>query len=36
LLQGLDEIDVILRMEGDIEAFQSEDRRKRPWIYLDR
>jgi 3-isopropylmalate/(R)-2-methylmalate dehydratase small subunit len=36
LLEGLDEIDVILRMEADIDAFQNEDRRKRPWIHLDR
>ena len=36
LLEGLDEIDVILRMEGDIDAFQNEDRHQRPWIHLDR
>jgi 3-isopropylmalate/(R)-2-methylmalate dehydratase small subunit len=36
LLEGLDEIEVILRMEGDIAAYQAEDRRRRPWIYLDR
>jgi len=36
LLEGLDEIQVILRMGGDIDAFQAEDRRRRPWIYLDR
>jgi 3-isopropylmalate/(R)-2-methylmalate dehydratase small subunit len=36
LLEGLDEIQVILRMEGDIDAFQTEDRLRRPWIYLDR
>ena len=36
LLEGLDEIDVILRMEPDIAAFQRADREERPWIYLDR
>jgi 3-isopropylmalate/(R)-2-methylmalate dehydratase small subunit len=36
LLQGLDEIDVILSMEADIENYQREDRERRPWIYLDR
>ena len=36
LLEGLDEIDVILRMEADIDAFQRADREQRPWIYLDR
>lgn len=35
LLQGLDEIDVILRMDADIEAFQRADREQRPWIYFD-
>lgn len=34
LLAGLDEIDVILGMESDIEAFQRADRMRRPWIYL--
>jgi 3-isopropylmalate/(R)-2-methylmalate dehydratase small subunit len=36
LLEGLDEIDVILSMEKDIEAFQRADRDRRPWIHLDR
>jgi 3-isopropylmalate/(R)-2-methylmalate dehydratase small subunit len=33
LLEGLDEIDVILRMETDIAEFQNADRTRRPWIY---
>jgi 3-isopropylmalate/(R)-2-methylmalate dehydratase small subunit len=33
LLEGLDEIDVILRMEADIADFQNADRAARPWIY---
>jgi 3-isopropylmalate/(R)-2-methylmalate dehydratase small subunit len=36
LMEGLEEIDVILRMESDIDAFQRADRDERPWIYLDR
>ena len=36
LLAGLDEIDVILGMESEIEAFQRVDREQRPWVYLDR
>jgi 3-isopropylmalate/(R)-2-methylmalate dehydratase small subunit len=36
LLEGLDEIQVILRMEGEIDAFQAGDRNARPWVYLDR
>ena len=36
LLEGLDEISVILRMEADIGAFQRADAQRRPWIYLDR
>jgi 3-isopropylmalate/(R)-2-methylmalate dehydratase small subunit len=36
LREGLEEIQVILRMEGDIDAFQGRDRVARPWIYLDR
>jgi len=36
LLEGLDEIEVMLRMEGDIAGYEAEDRRLRPWIYLDR
>jgi 3-isopropylmalate/(R)-2-methylmalate dehydratase small subunit len=33
LLEGLDEIDVILRFETDIEAFERSDRMRRPWNY---
>ena len=36
LLEGLDEIALMLRMEADIAAFEAEDRRRRPWIYLKR
>jgi len=36
LLEGLAEIEVMLRMEGDIAAYEADDRRLRPWIYLDR
>ena len=36
LLEGLEEIDVILRMEADIDAFEMRDRQARPWIYLGR
>jgi 3-isopropylmalate/(R)-2-methylmalate dehydratase small subunit len=36
LLEGLAEIEVMLRMEGDIAAYEADDRRRRPWIYLDR
>ena len=36
LLEGLEEIDVILRMEADIDAFEVQDRQARPWIYLGR
>ena len=33
LLEGLDEISLILRMEPDIDTFQQKDRQERPWIY---
>jgi 3-isopropylmalate/(R)-2-methylmalate dehydratase small subunit len=33
LLQGLDEIDVVLGMEDDVERFRRADRADRPWIY---
>ena len=33
LLEGLDEISVILTFEPDIASFQERDRRERPWIY---
>jgi len=36
LLEGLDSIALMLRMEADIAAFEAEDRRRRPWIYLER
>jgi 3-isopropylmalate/(R)-2-methylmalate dehydratase small subunit len=36
LLEGLEEIDIILRMEADIDAFDARDRQARPWIYLGR
>jgi len=36
LLEGLDEIALMLRMEANIATFEAEDRRRRPWIYLDR
>ena len=36
LMEGLDEIDVILRMEADTEKFQRADRVERPWIHLER
>lgn len=36
LLQGLDEIDVILGMLPDIGRHEGVDRGLRPWIYLDR
>jgi 3-isopropylmalate/(R)-2-methylmalate dehydratase small subunit len=34
LLEGLDEIDLTLRRDGEIRAFQAADRARRPWIYL--
>jgi 3-isopropylmalate/(R)-2-methylmalate dehydratase small subunit len=34
LLEGLDAIDLTLKMSTDIAAFQSRDRLERPWIYL--
>ena len=33
LLEGLDLIDATLKFEGEIVAFQSRDRKKRPWVY---
>jgi 3-isopropylmalate/(R)-2-methylmalate dehydratase small subunit len=33
LLDGLDEIGTTLRRDGEIAAFQSADRARRPWIY---
>lgn len=34
LLEGLDAIDLTLRAAPEIEAFESRDRRLRPWVYL--
>lgn len=36
LIEGLDEIMMTLRRDTDIRAFQSADRKRRPWIYLER
>ncbi|HEU0061066.1 MAG TPA: 3-isopropylmalate dehydratase small subunit [Hyphomicrobiaceae bacterium] len=33
LLEGLDEIAVTLQRAAEITAFQTEDRRRRPWVY---
>ncbi len=33
LLEGLDEISVILGMQNDNDAFEARDRAARPWIY---
>ena len=33
LLEGLDEIDVILRMGQDIDTYEQTDRQRRPWLY---
>jgi len=33
LLEGLDEISVLLRMVADNDAFEAADRLRRPWIY---
>lgn len=33
LLEGLDAIDATLRFEHEINAFQANDKLKRPWIY---
>ena len=33
LLEGLDLIDATLKFEGEIVAFQSLDRQRRPWVY---
>jgi 3-isopropylmalate/(R)-2-methylmalate dehydratase small subunit len=34
LLEGLDEIDLTLRRDDEIRAFQAADLSQRPWIYL--
>jgi len=33
LLEGLDEVDLMLRFDSDIEAFERVDRTRRPWLY---
>lgn len=33
LLQGLDEIDFTLSKRAELDAFWSQDQRKRPWVY---
>ena len=33
LLEGLEEIDVLLRLRSTIDAFQRDDGKQRPWIY---
>ncbi|HZB90043.1 MAG TPA: 3-isopropylmalate dehydratase small subunit, partial [Stellaceae bacterium] len=33
LLEGLDDIGLTLKREGEIAAFQAEDRARRPWIW---
>lgn len=35
LLEGLDEIDLTLKMRAAIDAFQNRDRAQRPWIYFE-
>jgi 3-isopropylmalate/(R)-2-methylmalate dehydratase small subunit len=36
LLEGLDEIQLTLRREHEIQAFQASDRAQRPWIHFAR
>lgn len=33
LLEGLDEVDLTLKMSAEIERFRTADRSKRPWAY---
>jgi 3-isopropylmalate/(R)-2-methylmalate dehydratase small subunit len=35
LIEGLDEIDLTLKLRGAIDAFQRRDRFERPWIYFE-
>jgi 3-isopropylmalate/(R)-2-methylmalate dehydratase small subunit len=35
LVEGLDEIDLTLKMRGAIEVFLLRDRAERPWVYLE-
>ena len=34
LLEGLDEVELTLRRDGEIRAFQAADRAERPWIHF--
>ena len=34
LLEGLDDIDIALRLSDDIEAWERQDRRRRPWTSI--
>lgn len=36
LLEGLDDLEVALRMDDRISAFEAADRAERPWVQLDR
>lgn len=36
LLEGLDPVALTLKLQDRIDAFQSQDRIERPWIYLNR
>lgn len=36
LLEGLDAIDLTLKLRGAIDAFRVRDRVERPWIYLEK
>ena len=33
LLNGWDPIDLTLRLDDDIAAFEARDRERRPWVY---
>src|SRR5271163_1645194 len=33
LLEGLDDLDVVLRIDVEISAFEDEDRSRRPWVH---
>jgi 3-isopropylmalate/(R)-2-methylmalate dehydratase small subunit len=36
LLEGLDAIDLTLKLRDNIAAWQSADRKQRPWVYLEK
>ena len=36
LMEGLDAIDLTLKLSGEIAAFHARDRAERPWIYLEK